>query len=279
MLQTLRAYSSWSSAVEMPLEPLGRAETDYLKIRNIEGLGPVTAAINTSPLGSMDGDNYVGSAVGARNIVITIKPNPDWATWTYEGLRQLLYKYFMPKKLVRLVFETDEIPPVEIYGYVESNEPKIFSKDGEINVSIICPYPYFTSVSPVIVDGSTADPGTTIEYAGTVETGFQVQIAWASGVDAEYVVVQTGDPTVYALRVSPVPNIDEDHYLMVGTVPGQKYVQTVEAATGLITNQLSRLDAGFSWPFFEPGENLLLVSSHTPTLDWVLTYYNRYGGL
>lgn len=277
MLQTLRAYSSWSSAVEVPLEPLGRAETDLFQIRNIEGLGPVNAEINTSALGSSDGHSYVGSAVGARNIVLTIKPNPDWAVWTYEKLRQLLYRYFMPKRMVRLVFETDEFPAVEIFGYVETNEPQLFSKDGEIQISIICPYPYFTSVDPITVEGTTAAPGTELEYEGTVETGINVQVSYGSGSPGAYVTIQTGNP--YVQRLSLVTTIDANNYYVVNTIPGQKYVQTVNPTTGVITNRLSELDAGFSWPYLQPGENIFLVSANVSGLDWVLTYYNRYGGL
>lgn len=278
MIQTLRAYSSWASAVELPLDPLGRAETDLVHIRNIEGLGPVNAAINTTPLGSLDGNIFVGSSVASRNIVLTLAPNPDWSTWTYEKLRQLIYTYFMPKKMVRLVFETDEFSPVEIFGYIESNEPKIFSKDGEIQVSVICPYPYFTSVDPVVLTGTTYDDAIVVDYEGTVESGVVVEMHYVSGIAQAGALVRIGDelgPSMYVYTT-----IDATNYYKMSSIPGQKYIQLVNVSTGVITNLLSEVEAGSVWPAFQPGENTVLVTgvSGSPA-DWTLTYYNRFGGL
>jgi hypothetical protein len=278
VLNTLRAYSTWESAVIVPLEPLGRAESDLFQIRNVDGLGPVTAAISTSPLGSMDGDTFVGSSVGSRNIVLTIKPNPDWNTWTYEKLRHLLYLYFMPKKLVRLVFETDEFPSVEIYGYVESNEPKIFSKDGEIQVSVICPYPYFTSVEPVILTGTRPDE-IDLDYAGTIETGFQLQMDYVFGAAGAYNTIQItrAGGVVEAFRVEST--IDANNYFRMSSVPGQKYVQSIAVSSGVISNLLSDVDVGSVWPYLEPGFNTMAIGGDGGLMNYTLTYYNRYGGL
>ena len=72
MLTEVKAYSSWRSAPTLPLSDSGRAETDLIQIRNIDGLDPVKASVNTSPFGSVDGASYVGSSVESRNIVLTI---------------------------------------------------------------------------------------------------------------------------------------------------------------------------------------------------------------
>lgn len=279
MLNTVRAYSSWESAPEELLDPLGHAETDLYQIRNIDGLGPVTAAINTSPLGSLDGDSYVGSAVGARNIVFTIKPNPDWSIWSYEKLRQLLYLYFMPKKLVRLVFETDEIPQAEIFGYVESNEPKLFSKDGEIQVSVICPYPYFTSVDPVIIEDVSPGGAPIIQYDGTIETGFELQMDYASGAASAYQTIQIvrAGGLVDSFRI--VTDVNSSNYFKMSSVAGNKYAQSIAVSSGLITNVLNMIEGGYTWPILKPGENYVVIGGDGGVKNTRLTYYNRYGGL
>ena len=51
MLTEVKAYSSWQSAPTLLLSDTGRAETDLVQIRNIDGLDPVKASVNTSPLG------------------------------------------------------------------------------------------------------------------------------------------------------------------------------------------------------------------------------------
>ena len=99
MLTKLQAYSSWESAQTLLLPDSGREETDRLQIRNIDGLNPVKGTVNTSPFGSVDGAAYTGTDIDTRNIVLTIRPNPDWDQWTIEGLRKLVYSYFMPKLL------------------------------------------------------------------------------------------------------------------------------------------------------------------------------------
>lgn len=279
MLTTVRAYSSWPSADMLLLDNAGRAETDLIQIRNVDGLGPVKASVNTSPMGSVDGDSYSGASVGARNIVLTLRPNPNWHTWTFEGLRRLLYTYFMPKLLTRLVFETDEIPPVEISGYVESIEPVLFSKDGEIQVSIICPYPYFTTVAPIEYTGVSSDGSNPleIEYNGSVVSGINVTVSWTSGATPTLVGIQLGDPALSYFRVAAT--IDSSKYLVMNSIPGQKYVQNVATPSGVTTNLLSKVQEGSQWPFMQPGENQFAVITSGGVQDWKLSYFERFGGL
>ena len=180
MLTEVKAYSSWRSAPTLPLDDGGRAETDLIHVRNISGLDPVKASVNTSPFGSVDGASLTGSSVLTRNIVLTLHPNPNWKDWTYEALRRLLYSYFMPKLQVKLVFYSDDMIPVEISGVVEDVSVNIFSKDPELNVSIICPDPYFTALEPTVITGLTNDDPVTVDYGGTIEAGMHVKVTATS---------------------------------------------------------------------------------------------------
>lgn len=280
MLTTVRAYSSWESVNTLLLADGGRAETDLLQMRNITGLGPVDASISTLPLGSLDGDSFVGSAVGSRNIVMTVKPNPDWVDWTYEKLRLLLYTYFMPKRMVRLVFETDEIAPVEILGYVESITPDIFSKVGEIQISVICPYPYFTAVNPTVVNGTTNDPPVVVEYDGTIETAINIEVTHIPGEPALIgTYVSLGDPGHGNFYVGTDIDIDATKYLVINSVPGNKYIRQVNVTTGSFTNVLSQLSPGVAWPVLNLGPNYFSVKTAFGDQAWKLSYFKRYGGL
>lgn len=254
------------------------AETDPFQIRDITGLGPVNAAVNTSPNATMHGTWYVGSSVGGRNIVLTVKPNPDWSGSTYESLRRLLYSYFMPGNKVRLVFESDEISPVEIFGYIESNEPAIFSKDGEVQISVICPYPYFVSIDPIVIDGISTDPAIEIDYKGSIETGIQVQTSWVSGPVESFTTIQVGDPLLSTFKVWT--QVSADQYFVMSSVPGSKYAQHVIVNTGLIDNLLSDIWADSEWPMLKPGINEFRVSgTEAGVQNWRLIYHERYGGL
>jgi Phage tail protein len=282
VLTMVRAYSSWQNADKILLDPAGREETDLFQIQDISGLGPVKAAVNTSPLGSLDGDVYVGSSVSFRNIVLSIKPNPDWDTWSFEALRRLLYEYFTPKQQIRLVFETDEISPVEIFGYVEHIEPMIFSKSGEVQISIICPYPYFTAIDPVVITGISTDAPHVIDYNESIESGILVQVTYTSGASPTVIGIQLGDPTVTYFRVNG--SVDANKYFLMSSVPGKKYVQNVSIASspsapGVITNLLSKIQAGSQWPTLKLGNNNFSIVTNAGVQDWKLTYYPRYGGL
>lgn len=279
MLTKVEAYSSWQSAQELLLDAAGRPETDLLQIRNIDGLGPVEATINSIASSTFDGESYSGSSVGRRNIVLTVKPNPDWSTWTYEKLRQLIYSYFMPKLLVRLVFETEELDPVEIYGYVETVEPVIFSRDGEIQISIICPSPHFTSVSPTVVVGTIGQTETLIDYDGTVETPINLKVVHDLGPEPSFIVAAFSGIIPRVQQV--VTFIDATNYFISNSETGNKYVRRVDSDTGVYANLLSKIWSGSEWLTLQPGDNnfKVWVDSGDTEGTWTLTYFKKYGGL
>lgn len=279
MLTTLEAYSSWQSA---PLLPLGARgpETDLIQIRNIEGLGPAKANVNTVPFGSVDGSSYVGGLVETRNIVITVGLNPDWDAWSMEALRRLLYAYFMPKQRVRLVFNSsDDLPAVEITGYTETVEPSLFSKDGEFVVSILCPDPYFTAVEPTLVTGffTNGQGWHDIQYDGNIETGINVKVLEQVGPAPSSIKIQMVNAT--DSYFTTVASVNASKYFVMNSLPGAKYAQNVELGSGVITNLLPKVDSGSKWLTVQPGHNRFIVVTDAGTQDWELTYFERFGGL
>lgn len=280
MLTEVKAYSAWRSAPTLLLDADGRPETDLIQIRNIDGIDPVKASVTTSAYGSIDGASYTGSSVQTRNIVLTLHPNPNWNTMTYESLRRLLYSYFMPKLQVRLVFYSDDMVPVEIYGRVESAAINPFSKDPEMLVSIICPDPYFTALDPVVLTGQAVRANgaeTTITYDGSIEGGVNLKVTWASGATPTYISVMFGPDAEQLIVVDAT--VDATSYFELSSIPLKKFIQNVSLDTGNISGLLSKVEAGGSWPILEPGENLFKVVTDQGVQDWELTYYERFGGL
>lgn len=287
MLTEVKAYSSWHSAPTLLLDDNGRAETDLIQIRNIDGLDPVKASVNTSPFGSVDGTSHVGSSVLDRNIVLTVHPNPDWNIWSFEGLRRLLYSYFMPKRPTRLVFYSDDIPPVEISGIVESVEANQFSKDPEFLVSVICPQPYFTSLDPIVVTGQAVRPADRdagevieIDYNGNIDTGIYVKVTHSSDPPPTLIGIQLGDPIISYFNVAAA--VSSSKYFEMSSVAMKKFVQNVDIGSGVITNLLSKvqIQEGSKWPIiFQPGVNEFAVMTDAGEQDWELVYFERFGGL
>lgn len=277
MLTEVKAYSSWRSAPTLLLDPAGSPSGDLIQIRNIEGLDPVKGSVNTTPYGSVDGSSFTGSSVLTRNIVLTLKPNPDWATWTYEKLRRLLYSYFMTKQVVRLVLYSDDMDPVEIYGVVEDTTINMFSKEPEFIVSIICPDPYFTSLNPTIITGMNGVV-TEVDYKGSIETGMLVRITHTSG-NPTTLDIQMGDPKISLFGVTA--SVDSTKYFEMSSIPTRKYVQNVNIGSGVIENLLSniRIQEGDFWPILQPGLNQFQIISDSGIQDYELIFYERYGGL
>lgn len=118
---------------------LANPQASGFAVKSIEGLGPAKANITTTEVVTNDGSMYNSARLNERNIVISFLylDNP-----TIEDVRQLSYKYFPIKKPITLIVETDNRKAMT-KGYVESNEPNIFSKQEGATISIICPDPFF----------------------------------------------------------------------------------------------------------------------------------------
>lgn len=278
MLTVVKAYSAWQSAPTMFLSEDGRAETDLIQIRNIEGLDPVTASIGTAPYGSIDGEAYTGSSVLSRNLVLTLHPNPDWNAWSPEALRRILYSYFMPKQAVRLELQSDDLEDVEIAGVVESFTANPFSNDPEYQASIICPDPYFQAVDAKILTGNANDTPLDIDYLGSVPAGIQVKVEQTSGASPDNLTVQIGNPDDQFFKVSLDNIITTSKYFLMSSFPMGKYVETVADVTKSLLSSVET-QQGSAWPMLLPGTNQFQVISDHGVQSWELAYYERFGGI
>lgn len=119
--------------------------TDRFVISSITGLNPPKAQINTTNFYGGDGARYNSAYLGTRNIVITMMLRGD-----QEASRQELMQYFRSKGLCRFYFQNNN-RNVFIDGYVESIEYNIFQKVETVQVSIICPDPYFNGLTQNVI--------------------------------------------------------------------------------------------------------------------------------
>lgn len=264
------------------------------QIRNITGLGPVSATVNTLPLATHDGVSVTGSSVGKRNIVFTLGLVPDWADQTMAGLRNALYAYLMPKQPVTLEIESSHLPTVTIAGIVESCEPNIFSKDPEIMVSILCPSPDFIALTSTVVTGVTLagvamapdpDDYTAVNYVGTSPTGFTMLIT-DSVLVPEYLEAPF---TINNVIESPGLNYEESiafesvidavTFVEFSSVTGDRHIRRVTG--GVPTSLLHTVSfyPGETWPQLIFGENQISVVADEEGLDWSMEYFARFGAL
>lgn len=215
---------------------LTHPEKTGIYIKSITGLGPGKANINTTDLASDDGSIYNSARATERNIVMTLGfMQIPGITDTIEDARQLTYKYFPRKKPITFYVLTDNR---ELFttGYVESNEPDIFSKEETAQISIICPDPNFYALNvPTTVFSGTESvfefpfenntvgeettfiPGISSEkqvivssYANLPETGMKgvfYFVALGDNYFDEYVWLSTGYQKIAENRYYYLPDI------------------------------------------------------------------------
>ena len=258
---------------------LGFPERSGFLIQEISGLGPVKADINVSELSNIDGSIYNSARLPSRNIVfkLVLLESP-----TIEDTRQKSYKYFPIKKRVRLLIETTN-RTAEIFGYVESNEPIIFSRQETTQISIVCPNPYFysegkqittfTGIEKVfsfpfsneslsdkllIIGNILKNQIQTVLYEGDSEIGFNIEIH-AVGT-AKHVMIynvntlenmKIDTDKLIALTGQPIIMGDS---IFISTIKGDKSIQLLRE--GVYYNIINCLDRDATWMFLRKGDNV-----------------------
>lgn len=259
-------------------------ESSGFLIHSIDGLGPSKADINVTEIVGFDGGLYNSARATFRNIILSLifleKP-------TIEATRQKSYKYFPLKRRIRLEIETDT-RVCYVYGYIESNEPPIFTKQAGTTISIICPDAYLydvnpqstvfsittplfefpfsneSLVTPLIEFGSLiAQTQKTVLYEGDASVGILIHIhaiGSASNVDilnAETLDSMEIDSTILAtLTGSDIVDGDD---IYISSVKGNKFAKVVRGSTEY--NILSALNEDRTWFQLEKGDNVFAYTA------------------
>lgn len=278
-----------------------------LLLMKIDGLGPVKANVNTTALAAQDGVLFNSARLPSRNIVIETK-------FTYaptiEDSRQRTYKFFPVKGKVELIIETDN-RLVTTTGYVESNEPDIFSELEGNQISIICPDPYFYSygsagLKTVVFSGivpefefpfsneSLTEPligvsrieramAKDVFYEGEVEIGITMTIH-ALGEAEGITIFNTGtretmtiDTDRLALLTGSGLIAGDD--IIISTHRGNKYARLLRG--GRYTNILNCLSRRADWFTLTQGDNIFAYSadSGANNLQFKIEYRTVYEGV
>jgi len=301
MIKTISITNDQSETFDFDLRS---PEQSGFFIKNVRGLGPVKATINTSEALSLDGSSFNSARLGERNVVFELGflENP-----TIEDTRQSSYRCFPLKSLVQIVIETDN-KTVKTEGYVESNEPDIFSKEEGNSVSIICPDPFLHSLTKTIVNFSTIQKLFTFPFSN--ESLVDKLILFGNIlVDLQHTIVYTGEASVgfviYAHAIGPIHNLSiyknstreaiiidsEILELMTGsdivsgddiiisTIKGQKSITLIR--DGESFNILNTLDPSSTWFSLDRGNNLFyyLAESGSSNIQFTIEHDLVYEGI
>lgn len=258
-----------------------------LFITEIEGLGPVKATINMTSLATADGSIYNSTRLEGRNIVI--KARFTYAK-TIEEARLMSYRYFPIGHKVTFVIKTDN-RLVKTEGYVESNEPVIFSKECEMQVSILCESPFYLSIdedgteitnfsnvvplfefpfsnedatTPLLEFGTIINKKeSTVYYDGDAETGCIIRIHAIGTVENISIYkIRTGEKMVIDTDKLEAMTGDKLIYgdtIEICTLKGNKYIRLTRA--GVVTNVLNILGKDSDWFQLDRGDNVFAYTA------------------
>ena len=302
MIQSVTVINHLGESLKLDLaEP----EKSGFIVKNITGLGPVKANINTSDICTADGSQFNSARKEKRNIVITL----DFQLFpSVEDARQLTYRYFPLKKNVTLIIETDNRTSC-CSGYIESNEPEIFSQTEITQISIICPDPNlysviktqktrFSGLEPMFefpfdndsltepkIEFGYEDDGEPhlINYEGDTETGFTLTIhflGYAKNVSLynihtrEYIKINTD--AIALITGSEVAKGDD---IIIRTEHGRKSITLMR--DGKYYNALSCLVRGSSWIQLKTGPNVFAftVEEGKKNVQFIMENYIVYEGV
>lgn len=271
---------------------LGKPEVSGFLIKSVTGLGPVKANVNTTEVVTNDGSMFNSARLSQRNIVFQLAFVDTVYGETIEDIRQKSYKYFPAKKSVEIVIETDN-RYVKIKGYVESNEPDIFSSQEGTQISIICPDPYFYSAGEDgnnVTDFYTIDPMFEFPFSNESLTD-PLLIFGEIQIKTEGVITYYGDSeigvVIYIHAIGPATNINiyntetrevmminttklekltgkglvASDDIVINTTKGEKSITLIREGTSY--NILNCLDKNTDWFTLSKGDNIFAFTAET----------------
>lgn len=261
-------------------------------IKSVTGLGPVKANINTTEVATNDGSKFNSARLTQRNIVFQMAFVDTVYGESIEDIRQKSYKYFPTKKNVDIIIETDN-RYVKTTGYVESNEPNIFSSQEGAQISVICPDPYFYtagengdivtefySIAPMLEfpfsNESLTDPmivfseiqsraAGVITYYGDTEIGIVIRIH-ALGEATNISIYNTDTREVMRIDTDKIEKItgkglvvSDD--IIINTTKGNKSITLLRE--GVSYNILNCLGKNTDWFTLTKGDNVFAFTAET----------------
>ena len=186
MINSVLVTGAYGDSIELMLWD----ESNGYIVEEIEGLGPVDANIVSTNYASFDGSQFQSARRSPRNIIFKIGFATKHPTFSAEELRRRLSNIFRTKSQVSMLFRSDK--NYLINGYVETNEPSIFSKDPKADISIMCLDPDFLSENPIIgqMDWASTVYDSFINYQGTEPTGMEFSLKISNLTGANITVLK-----------------------------------------------------------------------------------------
>lgn len=303
MIKSVTVINHFGESLKLKLT---RPEQSGFLIKNIDGLGPGKATVNTTKVATSDGARFNSAFSDQRDITLSLL-FIETDTESIEDLRHKTYKYFPKKYEVELVIETDKRTS-KIKGIVESNEPEIFSSAEGCVITITCPDPFFYSMTqsevvfygvepmfefplenpsldePLIEMGCiTMKQREVVYYDGDGEVGINITMHAIGDVTniTIYSINTRETITINTDRVSAITGapISEGDTIFIKTSVGDKGITLLR--DGIYYNILNSLGRNPKWFTITKGDNIFAYTAETGSnnLQFRVTYNTAYDGV
>ncbi len=282
---------------------LSSPEKSGLVVESVTGLGQVNSDVNLTKLAGSDYSVKNSAFLKDRNIVFKLKYYGD----DIENSRHTADKFFPTEKTISIVIKTDYRELITS-GIVEKNEPDIFSKNSGCQISILCPDPFWYSMSPVIIpfggiepkfefpfpnEGNIVDSDgwdtfefgniriskeKTIYYTGEAETGITIQVD-AIGPVRDLTFYDINDYQRIKLDDTIIASITGGTSIMAGdkiiisTSKTQKYATLIRS--GVTYNIINALGMPVQWFELNRGDNVFSYSASEGEYDMIINIKHR----
>lgn len=253
------------------------------QIVSIDGLNPSDADITTKELANWDGSVFVNGRIEKRSITIEMYLNGD-----VEENRLFLYSYFKSSKYIKLYFQTDS-RNVFIEGYVEKINIDLFEEHQVMQISILCPNPFFQSVPkqekklaniiggfyfPFAIEEEGIEFTTyeserviTIYNYGEISTGMEVVFTFNGTVE---------NPALYNRNTGEyirlVDTFSRGEEVRINTTRGSRGAYKIDEEAE--QNLVSKIDINTTWIQLESGRNYFSLKADSGVDNLIAIIYN-----
>lgn len=271
-----------SDAVVLSFRDPGRSNP--YSVKSMTGLDatPIVPKFYGGPGNS--NDNFYNLVLQGRDIVILMKPNPNFALQkTYSDLRDDMYRIIASSRngRVQLQFKNGTDLVAVISGFIAKFETTQFEKDQHVQLTIHCDDPMLRGVTPVVVNVAGLDPVRTVinDAKSTAPHGFDFEVVFTSGTSG--LIIADPDDSSWAFEVIPslLGGFLNGDLLHVSSDYSNKSIYINRGGT--IINLGSSIIPGSIWPLLFPGDTVLsLTSLEAATFHWsMISYYPCYWGV
>jgi len=260
---TLKAENKRGRVIELTGNP-------SYEVLSVTGLNPPNATVNMSAVANLDGKFFNSSKINERNVVITLKINQP-----VEGNRIAIYDYFQAKQYIKIYYSND-IRDVYAEGYIDTMECDLFTENEVMQISIMCPNPFFKDVKESRIDFSQVidllefllsapkegialselDLVNRINIPTEHDTGIIMTLA-ATGYVQSPVVYNVETRRAFRLNLKMEPG----DQIIVNTNRGEKSVLLFRS--GGYTNIINYVSSNPDWFQLETGDNVFTYEAQS----------------